>query len=222
MSISVAYATGNLGKVKSAKAYLEPLGITVEQVTPSKVEEIQSTDVDRIAAHKAQQAYGELHRPLFVTDTQFGIQQFNGWPFCFNQQTVDNIRSAGYLRLMSPWHDRGDRSASYVDVVAYHDTHLSQPVVFKRRFNGRLALEERGTWDKSRMQSELWTIFIPDGHEKTMAEMGADEIAALRANPETGRHWAEFAAWLKLHTGLNEMRSRQSPLDRLWSVVRST
>jgi len=197
--ISVAYATGNVGKVNSAKAYLEPLGIDVQQVRSTNVVEIQSTEVERIAAHKAAQAYEQFRYPLFVTDTQFGIQQFGGWPFCFNQQTIDSIRSAGYLRLMAPWQDPSDRRACYTDVVAYVDSSLKQAITFRRELAGHLSLEERGTWDKSRMQSELWTIFVPDGYDKTMAEMSPDEVAELRSRHELRRHWHDFADWLHGH-----------------------
>jgi XTP/dITP diphosphohydrolase len=59
--------------------YLAQYGITVEHAA-MKLDEIQAVSVERVAAHKAAQAYAALGRPVMTEDGGFFIPELGGLP----------------------------------------------------------------------------------------------------------------------------------------------
>lgn len=65
------FVTGNKDKFADAQSILRNYGIETTQ-KKLDLEEVQETDGEKIALHKALQAFEELQRPLFVNDTICG------------------------------------------------------------------------------------------------------------------------------------------------------
>src|SRR5574338_19586 len=68
----LAFVTGNAYKFQDSRAILETYNIEIEQLN-LPVDEIQSHDPEKIAVHKAKQAYRLAGRPVVVQDTFWNI-----------------------------------------------------------------------------------------------------------------------------------------------------
>ncbi|MGW2082148.1 non-canonical purine NTP pyrophosphatase [Streptomyces sp. NPDC001939] len=169
--LKVAMCTGNSGKFHTAQEHLAPWGIEVEQVALD-LDEIQGTSVAEIAQHKARQAYDILQRPLFVEDSGFGIDEFNGWPGPMVKHALDAFGVHGMTHLANLTKRRVCRfksAAVYVDSDGRLETFADDS-----RQPGTIAITpDRG--DGPRSWSDLWSIFIQEGGSTTLAALPRDE-----------------------------------------------
>ena len=165
----VFFATGNEHKFKEAKAILEKFGINVEKAEVEMVE-IQGT-LEEIAVHKAKQAYSTLKSPVFVEDTGFFLLSLKfPFPGPYGKYFIKAYTKEGIVRC-----HKGEE-ARYETVVAF--AHSQGIEVFKGTLEGKIAdYVARGEG------FDYDFIFIPKGHQKTLAELGIDvknEISSRR------------------------------------------
>lgn len=155
--MSLTLITGNQGKVAEFQALM---GVELQSQKLS-LTEIQSLDVTEVARHKAAEAYTAIGSPVLIDDTGFAIGAWNGLPGALITWFLQTVGNQGILRMAA---DLTDRSVAVTTALGYADEHGVQ--VFTGTLHGTLAHEERGDngfgYD---------TIFIPDGHDRTFAEM---------------------------------------------------
>jgi XTP/dITP diphosphohydrolase len=173
-------ATSNVNK---AREIAQVLGIPVERV-PLDLTEIQAIDVAAVIEPKAREAYARTGAPVLVEDTGLHFAAWNGLPGALVAWFMKTVDSAGLCRMLRPEDSRAAvaRTAiGFFDGTAFH--------AFEGELSGTIAGEPRGTngfgWD---------TIFIPDGSERTMAEMSADEKNALSMRAAAARELRAFLA----------------------------
>ena len=159
------FVTKNENKVREAR---QILGMEVEQA-PVVVEEIQSSDIHKVVERKARYAFAKLGKPVIVEDTSFHMACLSGFPGPFIKFFQDAVKYEGICRLAR---ELGDSHAWAECCFAYCDS--SGPRVFCGRVDGKIADKPRGRngfgWD---------IVFIPDGHDRTFAEMPAAEKNAI-------------------------------------------
>ncbi|MCL9816822.1 non-canonical purine NTP pyrophosphatase [Natronocalculus amylovorans] len=204
------YVTTNDGKLREARAYLGEDAVSGYNFDYT---EIQSHDLEPIAAYGAREAYRQVGEPVIVDDAGLFIDEFDGFPGPYSAFVEDTI---GIERVWTLSEPLADRSASFRCVLAYcdggafkaspdpidrddrvtaaatgatADEEESQPLPVKL-FSGAVPgtiVEPRGSGGFG-----YDPIFEHDG--TTFAEMTAEEKNALS---HRGRALAKFAEWFE-------------------------
>ena len=153
------FATGNLNKLREFEGIL---GVKLNHVGLD-LDEIQSVDVDEVAKHKAIQAYGIAKEPVIVEDTGLYFEELNGLPGALIKFFIKRLELKQVCNLI-----KHNRRALAKTCIAYFDG--KEVRLFIGETKGSIAAEPRGAegfgWDP---------IFIPEGSDKTFAELTAEE-----------------------------------------------
>lgn len=161
----ITLVTGNMKKLISARQFLEPYGIKVDNIKMDTTE-IQSNEVEDIAAFSAKEASDKLKCDVLKNDTGFFIDALDGFPGPYTHDVMEKIGTDGLLKLMK---EKKNRKAYYKEAFAYCE-YGKEPVIFTSITSGKLATRKSGKYGL-----RIDPIFIPDGHEKTMANYDDDE-----------------------------------------------
>lgn len=144
------------------------------------------------AFKKANEYYQMAKMPCFADDTGLEIDALNGLPGVKSarfagEDCIDKNNREKVLKLMKDVPE-GDRKAQFRTVICYVDGAKTKYVEGICR--GRIIFEERGTngfgYD---------SIFVPEGHEKTFAEMDADEKNSISHRGRAVRKFGEMLKW---------------------------
>ena len=180
--MNLTYATTNKYKLAGAKQALAGTGVNLiapDEALPD-VPEIQSDDQTAVSVDKALKYYDLLKRPLVVMDSGLFIDELNGFPGVYTKYALDTIGIYRIIQLLGGARAYTQRTITYFDG--------NKPQTFTLKLHGALLKEPRGNngrnYDK---------YFLPDGKNKTLAEMTDEEKAEL-----TAVVWRELAAWLSV------------------------
>ncbi len=178
MQKEILFITGNNKKVEEVRA-ITGLNVTAKNLD---ILEIQSLDVEEVAKAKARVAFELVGQPVIVDDTGMSIEALGGLPGALIVWFLDSLGPEGILRLMA---SEKNRKASVSTCIAYAD----ETGVFA--FTGKVL----GTVSDS-LRGETGfgydPIFIPDGHDRTYAEMTADEKNEISMRKIALLKWKEF------------------------------
>ena len=159
---NIKFVTGNPNKVREAG---EILGVALEQVNFPELHEIQTHDLADIIEDKTRQAYKAVNAPVLVEDSGLLFSAWNGLPGALVKWFETTVGCDGLLKMLEPFDNREAFALCY---VGYHDGKAIKTA--KGMVKGRVADQLQGSngfgWD---------TLFIPDGHDRTYAEMTAQE-----------------------------------------------
>jgi XTP/dITP diphosphohydrolase len=155
------FLTSNRFKLEEAAAVLKPIGFEVQRIN-SKIEELQTSDSEKLARDKVLRAFNEVGRPLFVEHTGLYLSYLNGFPGGLTQLFWDSILADRFSELFGRSPD--PRVVARTHIV-YCDGKLLHH--FSGEALGRIAREPSGD------RSFQWDcVFIPDGYDQTYAELG--------------------------------------------------
>ena len=172
------FVTGNHQKLKE---FEEILGIKLNH-SDLDLEEIQSINVEEVAEHKARQAYALLNEPILVEDTGLYFEDLNGLPGALIKHFVKKLSLEKICSLVGE-----NRKARAVTCICYFDG--EEIKIFVGETEGEVAREPRGTngfgWDP---------IFIPEGYEKTFAELSDEEKTSKFMRKEAIKKFKSFLA----------------------------
>ena len=180
--MDLIYATTNKHKLAGAKQALTETNINL--IAPDKtlpdVPEIQSDDQAAVSVDKALKYYELLKRPVVVMDSGLFIDELNGFPGVYTKYALDTIGIDRIIQLL------GAGARAYTQrTITYFDG--NKPQIFTLKLHGALLKEPRGNngrnYDK---------YFLPDGKNKTLAEMTDDEKVEL-----TAEVWKKLATTAK-------------------------
>ena len=160
------FVTGNPNKVREVG---DILGVPLEQVEVGEMLEIQTHDIEELVNHKCQQAYDSLKCPVLVEDSGLLFNAWNGLPGSLVKWFECTVGCEGMLKMLQPFEDR---HATAICCFAIHDgKHIRTA---RGEVEGSIATKIRGSngfgWD---------VFFIPDGYEKTFAEMQTEDKNAI-------------------------------------------
>ncbi len=161
----VGLVTGNLHKLQEFQHGLARLGIKVRHL---KVEcdEIQADDLDEVVNGCLDQIAAAGHKDFILDDSGLFIPALNGFPGVYSAYVFKTIGCAGVLRLLE---GISDRRADFRCCIGCQMEDVGRLVVTGVS-PGRVVMEERGErgfgYDP---------IFVPDGADRTFAEMDMDE-----------------------------------------------
>ena len=202
---AVTFITSNAGKFATAREHLAPLGITLDQATLSLIE-IQSSSVEEIAMHKAQQAFEALNRPVIVEDSGFYIEELNGFPGPYIKHVNETLGVRGIIHLANL---TSTRKCHFKGVLVYLDVQGTPKVFTAQGDSGTIAHEpvepqESGSW------SALWRVFIPKDCSEPLAALRATEREQVFDSWAKSSVFAQFGDWIKK----NEQSSAPNEISR--------
>ncbi len=115
MSKKVVFLTGNKHKKEIAEAVFSLYDLEVE-ARDIDLEEIQETDIEKIAIWSAKQGAKRLNMPVIKTDVGFAIDALNGFPGAYGKYVFPQLGVEGVLRLMA---GKENRRATSTEVLAF-------------------------------------------------------------------------------------------------------
>jgi XTP/dITP diphosphohydrolase len=190
-------ATRNEGKVAEMRSLLAGLDLSVVSASEiaelPEVEETENT-LEGNAARKARLLFQAAGLPAIADDTGLEVDALGGRP------GVHSARYAGpeedparnRVLLLREMAQCGARTARFRTVVAY--VNGSGVRFFEGECRGRIAAEERGQGGFG-----YDSIFIPDGSERTFAEMSSEEKNRIS---HRGRALRKFRQYLAQQSGI--------------------
>lgn len=190
--MKLLFASSNEHKIAEIKAIL-PQGfqlISLKEIQFHDDIPETSDTIEGNAIQKATFLADKMHIPCFADDTGLVIPSLNGEPGVYSARYAGNQRNAddNMNLVLEKLKDQENRSAYFTTVIALYINHKVH--VFEGRINGTIIEEKRGEngfgYDP---------IFIPEGSEKTFAEMTSDEKNGMS---HRGRALAKMTEYLKL------------------------
>lgn len=156
----IVFVTGNPGKVEEVRRFLS-IPVRHEALD---LEELQSIDPDAVVRTKAESAFSILKAPVLVEDVSVTFTALGRLPGTFIKYFEQELGQEGLCRLL----DGKDRGCVATVRYGFHDG--DTVTVFEGSMPGTVAQMPRGT------RSFGWaSIIIPEGKEKTYAEMSDEE-----------------------------------------------
>lgn len=157
----ILFITGNSKKAEEVRA-ITGLNVVAKKLD---VDEIQSLNVEEVAKAKALAAFKLTEEPTIVDDTGMSIDALNGLPGALVTWFLETLKPEGIVKILR---DEKNRKAQVATSIGYADE--TGVYVFTGIIFGKISDAIRGTngfgYDP---------IFIPGGHDKTYAEMTAEE-----------------------------------------------
>lgn len=154
------FVTGRAEKAREAGR----LGIRFERVD-LELPEPQALDPAEVVEGKAREAYARVKRPVLVEDSGLSIHAWGGFPGALVKWLE---RSAGLEAIALMLDSFPDRSAAATCAAAFFDG--ARILMGRGEVAGSIAASPRGGggfgWD---------SLFIPNGAERTFAEMTGEE-----------------------------------------------
>lgn len=157
----IIFITGNMGKVKWTQKYIDhPMIHKNLELT-----EIQALDMEVVVKHKVLQAYELLQQPVLVEDTSVTFEALGKLPGTFIKWFLDELGNDGLCMLVKDKNNQAICTTNY----AYYDGKTLK--IYANSITGTISDSPRGTngfgWNP---------IFIPDGQNKTFAEMTDEQV----------------------------------------------
>ena len=177
--MKIVFATNNKNKLTEIRKILEPQleivslsDIGCEADIPETADTLEGN-----ALLKARYIADQYHLACFADDTGLEVEALNGAPGVHSARfddTTDHDSEANMRKLLHELDGKDYRRARFRTVIAFipasHDTDSdSSPLFFEGMINGLIAREKHGTGGFG-----YDPIFIPNGYDKTFAELGTD------------------------------------------------
>jgi XTP/dITP diphosphohydrolase len=164
MKESLTFVTNNPEKQSDIKTMLSN-SFQINFVTDLELPEIQSLSPAVVASYKAKIAYEKIKKPVVVSDSGLVISALNAFPGALVKFVNTTIGQEGLIKLLK---DEENRDAFFVAAISYSDEEKKSKT-FIEKDKGTISLEPKGKgWHFDR-------IFIPEGENKTWAELGRKE-----------------------------------------------
>ena len=164
--LTLFFLTGNSHKFEEVKKFIETSGLDsiISQMNVPLVE-IQSDFIEEVATHKVQSVINSIEGNYFVEDAGFFVDELKEFPGVFSSYVQEMIGNEGILKLMN---GVKERNASFRSVIALK---LEEKIyTFHGRVNGTVSHKIMG-----KKGFGYDPIFIPDGLDKTFAEISMEE-----------------------------------------------
>lgn len=160
------FVTGNKAKAEDVQKIMD-IPIEIKDID---LDEIQELDLEKIAIHKAMQAFNKIKSPVFVDDVGFYVEAWNNFPGPLVKWILKSGGEQGASLLLKMLEGVKDRSVTARSAIAYHDGEKIHYFVGEARGTAAVKIRAGNNfgfgWD---------CVFIPDGFNKTYGEMTFEE-----------------------------------------------
>lgn len=137
--------------------------------SPMSIEEPLLNSFEIVIRRKIEHVKPYLpYLPFLVEQTGLDIDAWNGLPGNLTGIFMESVGNEGLCRMMEAYADPDERLVTAITNLGYHSPD-GQVEVFQGAIRGSIAPEPRGE------RGYGWAaIFVPEGHEETLAEMGVE------------------------------------------------
>jgi len=157
--MKIRFVTNNEHKLKEVQSLLTHAEVIVAKL---KIEEIQTTNIEKLVEDKLLKAFKKVGKPLFVEHTGLYIASLNDFPGGLTQIFWDKLQADKFSELLGTCKDT---KAIAKTTIGYCDG--KKMFLFNGEVSGKIASEPRGNRDFQ------WDcVFIPNGEKKTFSELG--------------------------------------------------
>ena len=170
--MDIIVASNNQGKIKEYKKLLEPFGFKAYSMSEKGIYtdiEETGTTFEENAYIKAKEIYDILGTFVISDDSGLEVEALDGKPGLYSARYKGIDTEEGRRKeILNELKGKRNRKARFVCCICFIDD-KGEKHIFKGLWNGKISKEEIGSegfgYDP---------IFIPDGEEKTSAELGVD------------------------------------------------
>jgi len=180
-NVEISAVTSNEHKYIELSKVAERFGIKLKWVKLPKFE-IQSDSLEEIVRVSAVYAYNIIKQPLIMEDSGLFIEVLNNFPGPYTNYVRKTIGLEGILKLMEGVENR---RAYFMTSLCYVDDKIVK--IFNGKVYGRISNSIRG--DKG---FGFDPIFIPEGEERTFAEMNTEEKNKYSHRAKAFEEFAKF------------------------------
>lgn len=174
MSFELYYVTGNPGKFEEVQRFLKSYAPEIDlKQADIDLQEQQTDDQYAIAVYKAQQAWDLLKKPLLIDDAGVYFDKYHKFPGTMTKFLFQGIGFEGIFKLVEP----GDRLRYFLYLMYVDDQGKMR--AFEGECKGRVVKPE--VFD-AHPRLPFDDIFLPDGSDKTCAQMQHDDNFHLFAH----------------------------------------
>ncbi len=155
------FVTGNEGKYKEISTYISNL----EMLNIQDIPEIQSLDINEIIRAKLNAAKVELNDPkcfIIVEDTGLYLKALNGFPGPLIKFLLKSVGNDGIFNICEKLNNY---KAEAISSFGLYDSKTNNISFFSAKIDGVI------TYPKGNYGFGWDPIFIPEGSDKTFAEM---------------------------------------------------
>ncbi|MGC8561907.1 MAG: XTP/dITP diphosphatase [Thermoplasmata archaeon] len=171
--------TSNRGKYKE---YKDMFGQIVKlELMLMKYPEEQLETIEKVAERSVYYLSGIIQTDFFIDDSGLFIDELGGFPGVYSSYVNKTLGNKGILKLME---GKRERSAEFRTCIAYYDGKLS---IFTGAVKGIISKSARGSNGFG-----FDPIFIPDGYDKTYAEMTLKEKDSISHRFKAGEAFLKF------------------------------
>ncbi|BDC19181.1 non-canonical purine NTP pyrophosphatase [Acidianus sp. HS-5] len=160
----VKVVTGNRRKFEEMNQIALEYGIKLSMINLPKFE-IQADRLEDVVRHAASVFYSMLYEPIILEDSGLFIEILNGFPGPYTKFVKKTLDIKGVLKLMK---NEKNRNAYFKTALAY--VNENEIRIFTGEVHGRISEEAMGNSGFG-----FDPIFIPEGSDKTFAEMEIEE-----------------------------------------------
>jgi len=177
----IVLVSGNEAKAKEIQRILD-VPIEIKKI---ELDEIQELDLEKVALHKLNQAFGIVKTPVIIDDISFEVDAWDSFPGPLVKWALKGSNDPSLILKMLG--DEKNRKAAAYLAVGFHDGEKAH--LFIGEVKGNIPMEIRGEngfgWDR---------IFIPEGYDQTFAEMNPDLKDSIS---HRGKALSKFKDFLK-------------------------
>jgi XTP/dITP diphosphohydrolase len=167
MKKTIYFITSNKGKALEAKAKFSTFNIDVVQKNLG-YPEIQADTLEDVAFFGADEVQKRFSHPFFLEDAGLFIDALNGFPGVYSAYVYYTVGCSGILKLLESL-DYNKRKACFKSVIVFVEPNR-KPLIFTGECKGIISEKILGNRGFG-----FDPIFIPDGEEKTFAQMETEE-----------------------------------------------
>ncbi|MDD2482842.1 MAG: non-canonical purine NTP pyrophosphatase [Candidatus Shapirobacteria bacterium] len=183
------FATSNSWKFNHANDFFKLNGIGLKQFA-LELPESRSEDVEEIAKEKAEFAYSQIKKPVFVIDAAFYINGLNGFPKTYVKYAEKYIGANGIIKLLK---GNKDRTWEVDNVICYKNKNTIK--IFHGKLKGIVSYSLK--IDNINKVREVDRIFIPENYKKTYSEFTKEEQTSYDNKIWKPKVFDEFISWIK-------------------------
>lgn len=164
--MKILFISSNKDKIKEASYILDRFGIKVKGMQ-IKFKEIVSPKLEDIVINKARQINCIIKEPFIVDDAGIFFEAYSDFPGALTKYIFNLLGYEGILKLLKG----KNRKAYFKTVIAYRGPN-GKILLFKGICDGIISSKVRGPVNPS---SPFNRLFIPNGKNKTFAELGIEK-----------------------------------------------
>lgn len=195
--MDLIFASNNKSKLKEVTDFLKPLGISVIGMNSFGLNDEISETADSFfgnALIKARYVFEKCNKDCFADDSGLEVEALGGAPGVYSARYAGEPKNdaANISKLLSNLNGQPNRKANFKTVITLIKS--CKEYFFEGTIYGEITTEPRGEngfgYD---------SVFIPDGYNKTFAQMSAEEKNNISHRAEAIKKMYEFLALQQLN-----------------------